>query len=256
MHPGFCFFIPLLPTLKKLINLSAHMMRLAFICLCCSLFQTIQAQYKIDPTIKTKYLRLFERLPQEIKEDKSRDFKNGLSVLTGLKTDTLNKKDLEPMDTSVVLESIVAVNEAGGPIEASVKEDEPISESNPRWLSCSCVFKKDTLVITSAIALFSGFAVVQMLYNNKNTVRYEAYEREEAFKTKLTNEKVFEMNIPASINSLVIDRKPEKGIKELYGSAAITTNGYYYYMNVWRFKNDYIYQRKKIQFYFKCSQVR
>jgi hypothetical protein len=83
---------------------------------------------------------------------------------------------------------------------------------------------------------------------------YTEHESEgKVFRTKLTTKKVSEFTIPATINSLTIDRRPTKGLKEIYGKMAVTTNGYYTYVNAWGFKHDYIYKRMRLQFYFRCS---
>ncbi|MBV9962379.1 MAG: hypothetical protein JO072_09040 [Parafilimonas sp.] len=69
----------------------------------------------------------------------------------------------------------------------------------------------------------------------------------------MTNEKVDEINIPAVITEITIDKPLQKETKEIFGKVVVITNGYYSYVNAWSFKNDYIYKRKKIAFYFRCN---
>jgi hypothetical protein len=44
---------------------------------------------------------MFERLPDKVKKENNTEFKNGLGILFSIKTDTLNKNDLVPTDTSL-----------------------------------------------------------------------------------------------------------------------------------------------------------
>jgi hypothetical protein len=211
-------------------------------------------QYNVDTAIKAEYQRMFEKLSEEIKKDKDTHFKNGLGILFGIKTDTLNKQDHEPVDTSL---KIFSINQEMGEQEALItnpSEEETISVERPEWLSCGCRFKGDTLEIVSGVSLFSGFAVITRLTGNKAAALYTEHESEgKVFRTKLTNKKVSEFTIPATINSLSIDTKPIKGVKELYGKMSVTSSGYYTYLNAWGFKHDYIYKRMRLQFYFHCN---
>jgi hypothetical protein len=211
-------------------------------------------QYKVDTTLKAEYWLMFERLPEKVKKDKDTEFKSGLGILIGIKTDTLNKKDLGPVDTSLKIFSINQETGEQEPLATNTSEEETINVEHPQWLSCGCRFKGDTLEIYSGITLFSGFAVITKLTGERAIALYTEHESEgKVFRTKLTNKKVSEFTIPATINSLTIDRRPSKGLKEIYGKMAVTTNGYYTYVNAWGFKHDYIYKRMQLQFYFHCD---
>jgi hypothetical protein len=211
-------------------------------------------QYKVDTTLKSEYWRMFERLPEKIKEDKDAHFKSGLGILVSIKTDTLNKNDHEPIDTSLKIFSINQETGEQEPLTTTPSEQETINAENPEWLSCSCRFKGDTLEIVTGISLFSGFAVITKLTKDKAIALYSEHESEgKVFRTKLTNKKVSEFTVPATINSLTIDRRPKKGLSDIYGKMAVTTNGYYSYINAWGFKHDYIYKRMQLQFYFHCN---
>jgi hypothetical protein len=214
-------------------------------------------QYNADTTLKAEYWRIFERLPEKVKKDKDTEFKSGLGILIGIKTDTLNKKDLEPIDTSLKIFNINQETGEEEPLTTNPSEEETINAEHPQWLSCGCRFKGDTLEIYSGISLFSGFAVITKMTGSRAAALYTEHESEgKVFRTKLTNKKVSEFIIPATINSLTIDRRPDKGLKEIYGKIAVTTNGYYTYVNAWGFKHDYIYKRMRLQFYFRCDTAK
>jgi hypothetical protein len=217
------------------------------------LSQAILAQYKVDSTLKKEYLKLFERFQGKMKRETDNEFQKGLGILYKEKTDTLNKNDLEQGDHSI---EIYDINSETGKVDSLAKsptEEEMVSENQPFPLSCSCIFKNDTLIITSSIYLFSGFAVTTKLYHGKAKAFYTEVESEgKVFRRTLNEEKVNAIKIPAVINVLTLDRYLRNDINELYGNIAVTTNAYYSYVNTWGFKNGYIYKRMKIQFYFKC----
>ena len=221
------------------------------------LFQSSYGQYKVDTNLRSEYRKMFDRLPEKVKEVENSQFKTGLGILIDIKTDTLNKTDLEPVDTSLKIFSIDEKTGEKEPMTTSPSEEETITAAQPMWLGCGCIFKGDTLEIASGVSLFSGFAVMTSLYKGKAKALYSEIETEgKAFRTKLTNKRVSEFTIPATICSLTIDKKPEKGINEIYGKMAIVTTGYYCYINAWGFKHDYIYKRKRLEFYFHCSATK
>jgi hypothetical protein len=101
--------------------------------------------------------------------------------------------------------------------------------------------------------LFSGFVFTTKLLNNKTFAFYSEYaRREKIFRTKLVSKKVSEFTIPSTINDIVIDRSPVKGIREVIGKISVTSNGFYSYANAWDFKNEYIYKKIKVDFLFRC----
>ncbi len=71
-------------------------MRLLVFVILCIVSLSSSAQYKVDTTIKRTYLRLFEKLPEEVKDKDALEMFAGkpqLGILTYINTDTLNKKD-------------------------------------------------------------------------------------------------------------------------------------------------------------------
>jgi hypothetical protein len=216
--------------------------------------QLVLGQYKVDTTLKTEYWTLFEKLSEEVKKEKDTQFRNGLGILTRIKTDTLNINELQPLDTSLKIFSIDQETGEREYLATSRSEQENINEIQPMFLGCDCSFKGDTLEIVAGISLFSGFAVITSLNNDKAKALYSEHESEgKVFRTKLTNKKVSEFTIPATINSLKIDRKPKQGIGEIYGKMEVTTNGFYTYINAWDFKHGYMYKRMQLRFYFRCN---
>jgi hypothetical protein len=142
-------------------------------------------------------------------------------------------------------------------LTTSRKEEETINPEKRESLNCGCKFKGDTLQIVAGISLFSGFAVITNLTNENAKALYSEHESEgKVFRTKLSNKKVGEFTIPATINSLGMDRKPIRATSEIYGKLAVTTNGYYSYMNAWDFKHEYIHKRMRLQLYFRCSTTK
>jgi hypothetical protein len=228
------------------------MVRFYCLTVCCLLFHITQAQYKIDTSLRRKYQLLFKKLPVYIRTDKE-SFNYGLGILTAFNTDTLNKADIV-VDTSLI--SMVLLDKNGKPVKEHKYKPKPISEKDPEWLVCYCTFKEDTLQIMVAAGLFSSFSVTTDLYQGKALARYGGTEREPTFKINPDGPKMAAMEIPATINAVMVDRKPEKGIQELYGSATVTTNGYYNFQNAWGFKNEYIHMSNRIRFYFKCKQFK
>ncbi|WP_121357763.1 hypothetical protein [Flavisolibacter nicotianae] len=221
------------------------------------LFQSSFGQYKVDTALRGEYRRMFERLPEKVKEVEKSQFENGLGILFNIKTDTLNKADHEPVNTSLKIFSIDEKTGEKEPMIAAPGEEETITEAQPTWLGCGCRLKGDTFEVASGVSLFSGFAVITSLHKDKAKAVYSEFETEgKAFRTKLSNKRVSEFTVPATINSLTIDRKPEKGINEIYGKIAVVSNGYYSYLNAWGFKHDYIYKRKHLEFYFHCNATK
>jgi hypothetical protein len=210
-------------------------------------------QFKIDTSIRKEYWSKFEKLSLDIKKDEDQFFKSGLAIIVKTKIDTLNKKDILPVDTSIKVIDINLNSGKESPMSISKSDDELVSENNQLWLNCSCKFKRDTLEIKTGISLFSGFVFTTKLLNNKTFAFYSEYaRREKIFRTKLVSKKVSEFTIPSTINDIVIDRSPVKGIREVIGKISVTSNGFYSYANAWDFKNEYIYKKIKVDFLFRC----
>jgi len=220
------------------------------------LSQAIFAQYKIDSTVKTNFLRIFEKLPKESVEEFGPASQNGLALLIRDKIDTINKEDLSTDE----LITIHDINHESGEVDSAISwpsNKEIINENFPYPLSCSCAFMDDTLEITSSIYLFSGFSVTIKLHQSKAKSFYTEVESEgKVFRRTLKEEKVSSLTIPALINLLTLDRPIRNDVTEFYGKIAITTSPYYSYINAWGFKHDYIYKRVKIDFYFRCTGIK
>ena len=81
-------------------------MKLFLLIACFLLCQSSFAQYKVDTSVRAEYMYLFKKLNKESKIEKNRQFRNGLGILIGSKTDTLNKNDFETLDTSFKIKTI------------------------------------------------------------------------------------------------------------------------------------------------------
>jgi hypothetical protein len=213
-------------------------------------YQVTLGQYTIDTSLHTQYWTVFERFPDIVKKEKEKHFKNGLGILTGIKTDTINKNEYSGMDHPDKIQPGTNTNQ--GKV-FSQNQKESVSEFQPMWISCICKFKGDTLEIIDGLSVFSGFDVTTSLFKDKAKAFYTEYESENVFKTNLANEKVSEFSIPATINNLILDRQPKKGAKEIYGKMIVTSNGYYSYLNAGDFKNGYVHKRLRLQYYFRCD---
>ncbi|MBV9962380.1 MAG: hypothetical protein JO072_09045 [Parafilimonas sp.] len=112
---------------------------------------------------------MLERLPETMKadiSDISSDFKNGLGILFTIKTDTLNKDELRPVDTSIKVYDINPITGKQEPIKTSRSEEELISIDQPVLLPFGNKYDGDTLKIACGISLFSGFAVIVDFIND------------------------------------------------------------------------------------------
>ena len=210
-------------------------------------------QFTIDTSLQTQYWTVFERLPEIVKKEKEKHFKNGLGLLIGLKTDTINKNEYSGMDNPDKNQNTNPETSTKDPKVFSQSQKEYVSEFQPMWISCICKFKGDTLEIINGLSVFSGFDVTSSLFKDKANASYTEYESENVFKTNLANEKVSEFSIPATINNLILDRQPKKGTKEIYGKMQVTSNGYYSYLNAKDFKNGYVHKRLRLQYFFRCD---
>jgi hypothetical protein len=219
--------------------------------------EAVFSQYRVDSTVKKEYLKLFEKFPKEFKDVIATEYEGGFGLLYEAKTDTLNKKDLRPDLNSVKIHNLDPITGEVDTTKTNSTEQEQISKNEPFPLSCNCSFKNDTLTITSGIYLFSGFAIITKVYQDKvKGLYFEGESESKVLQRALTEEKANEITIPATINFFTLDRKPTKNIKELFGQVSITTNGYYSYINVWSFKSDYIFKRMKYELYFRCDMKR
>ena len=217
-------------------------------------FELSFSQLKVDTAVRTEYWKLFNRLPEDIKNDKT-EFKNGLGILISMRTDTLNKKDHEPVDTSLKIFSVTGEN--GEPLNISPTEEETINSAEPQWLGCGCRYKGDTLEIAVGLGVFSSFEITTRLMKGKAVVQYSEYESEgKVFKTKLTKQNVSQFTIPATITYFFIDSKPRKELSEIYGKIGVITRGFYSYVNAWDFKHGYIYKQMRYEYYFRCNIIR
>ena len=175
-------------------------------------------------------------------------------MLYEAKTDTLNRKDFRPDLNSVKIQDIDPITGKVDSTKINLTEREHISRNEPFPLSCNCSFKNDTLTITSGIYLFSGFAIITKLHQDKvDALYFEGESEGKVLQRALTEEKANEITIPATINFLTLNRKPTNNNKELFGHVSVTTNGYYSYINVWGFKTDYIFKRMRYELYFRCN---
>ena len=227
-------------------------MKLFFFILILFFSQASFGQFTIDTSLHAEYWNVFERLPEKYKKEKNTHFKKGLGLLTSIKADTLNKNEFlgnHPLEKDPNAVETVK----NDPKVFSQSEKESISEVQPMWLSCNCRFKGDTLEIVSGISIFSGFDITTSLIKDKARARYTEYESENVFKVTLTSEKVSEFSIPATINNLVLDRIPKKGIPEIYGKMTATSNGFFSYLNAGNFKNGYMHKRLRVEYYFRCD---
>ena len=217
-------------------------------------YQASFSQYTIDTSLHTQYWTVFERLPEIVKKERGKHFKNGLGLLVGIKTDTINKNEFVEMTDHPEKNQHTSneINSKDGKVFSQGQKDY-VSEVSPMWISCNCKFKGDTLEIVDGISVFSGFDVTTNLFKDKAKAFYAEYESENVFKTNLANEKVSEFLIPATINNLILDRQPKKGTKEIYGKMVVTSNGYYSYLNASDFKNGYLHKRLRLQYYFRCD---
>jgi len=216
--------------------------------------QLVLPQYKVDSSIKKDYFKIHENLKQEFKDEIIKEFKEGLSLVYQVKTDTLNKQDKIKDFNSIKLEPINSETGQIDTTETTLTDEERISKNDPYPLNCSCSFKKDTLIISSSIYLFSGFAVTAKVYKNNVRVTYSEVESEvKSLKRTLKEAKRFEITIPAKVNFLTMDRIPTRNMPELFGHIGILTSGYYSYINAFEFETDYIHKRMNLQFYFRCD---
>ena len=182
------------------------------------------------------------------------EFEGGWGLLYEAKTDALNKEDFKPNLNSIKIHNLDPITGEVDTTKTTSTEQEQISKNEPFPLSCNCSFKNDTLTITSGIYLFSGFAIITKVYQDKvNAFYFEVESEDKVLQRDLSEEKANEITIPATINFFTLDRKPTKNIKELFGRVSITTNGYYSYINVWGFKSDYIFKRMRYKLYFRCE---
>ncbi len=106
-------------------------MKLVLLTISCFLFSVTFAQYKIDSSIKTSYIELFQKLPDQIKADKDTEFKNGLGILISIETDTLNKNELQPVDTSLKIFNINSKTGKEEELKKSPSEDEILVKKSP-----------------------------------------------------------------------------------------------------------------------------
>src|SRR5690606_23699540 len=128
--------------------------------------QLSYGQYKVDSSLKTEYLSVYVRLPENFSKEMESQFKNGLGLLTSIRTDTLNKFEFQQVDPSLKIYSINQETGESEPLIASFNEEETISETKPMFLNCNCKFKGNNLEITTGISLFSGFSVITNLSKN------------------------------------------------------------------------------------------
>ncbi len=216
--------------------------------------QLVFSQYKINSSVKKEYFKVFENLDQKFKDETNGEFKEGLSLLYQEKTDTLNKKDKIKDFNSIKIESIDPETGQIDTTETSLSAEKMISKNNPYPLNCRCLFKRDTLIISSSIYLFSGYNVIAKVYKNNVRATYTEVESEmKSLKRTLKEEKRFEITIPAKVNFFTLDRSPTRNISELFGHIGILTSGYYSYINAFEFETDYIHKSMNLQFYFRCD---
>jgi hypothetical protein len=217
-------------------------------------WQLSPAQVIFDSSIRKQYWTLFEQLPGKVKDKKDEQFRDGLGILIRVQTDTLNKQDFASADTS--LQGFVFNKQTGEkePLVADPTEEDLVSKEQPAWLSAGCRFKYDSLQIAAGISLFSGFVIITSIRGDKAKAVYSEYETQGLpFKTLPAGKKLSEFTIAATLDSITLDRKPKKGIKEIYGKISVTTDGFYTSINAFGFKNGYIFKRKKYEYYFRCT---
>lgn len=229
-------------------------MRQSFILILLFLSQPLFSQYKIDSTVKIPYLKVLEKLPAEFKNEIATEYEGGLSFLYSDKTDTLNKKDFRGNFNAIKIYDIDSETGKADSTESAPNEKGQISKNQPFPLSCSCSLRNDTLTIISGYYLFSGFRLTTTLYKKTVNALYTEVESEgRVLQRTLKEKKANEITIPATVSFITLNRMPYNNIKELFGQISVVTKGYYSYVNVWGFETDYIYKRKKIQFYFRCD---
>lgn len=203
------------------------------------------AQYGVDGSLKERYWTLFGRLPELIRNGKDTTTKKRLGILVELAADTLNKNDRRRGDVSVKIDAQEpdgAANEYGW-----------ISDSTPVWLDCSCGFRGDTFEVVTGLYLFSGFAFTTRVANGHAAASFTAREPEgKPFKTALSGKRVNSFVVPARVSNLVLDRRPQKGMEEIYGSVSLASADYYTYLDVFDFRHGYIHQRMRVRLYFHC----
>ena|GEM_PF-4038065 len=210
------------------------------------------AQYRIDSSLRERYWTLFERLPELIRNGKDTSVKKGLGILVELAADTLNKKDRRQDDVSVKIHSVDPGRD-GQEGSGSTGEYGWIGDSTPLWLDCRCGFRGDTLEVVNGLYLFSGFSFTTRLANGRATAFYSGQEPGgRPFKTKLSGKRVDSFTVPATVSGLVLDRRPRRGMSEIYGAMSLTSEAYYSYSDASDFRYGYIHQRMHIRFYFHC----
>ncbi|MBR2648290.1 MAG: hypothetical protein IKD55_05590 [Sediminibacterium sp.] len=218
-----------------------------------SFSKSMIAQYKIDPQLKKEFFNLYKKLQSLTNSEFLNEYKDGISLFYKIKEDTLNKQDIIKSKNNIEVYTIDTVT---GEIDTtdSQSTNEPVpSKQTPYPFYCVCEYQRDTLVITTGIAIFGEMKITSKLIHNKLTANYtESDSNDTLFKRTLSDDRLYGITIPAKIKSLNLNVKPHKNIPELFGKMRIVTNGYYYYANVYGFKNDYIYQRMNFEFLFRC----
>ena len=91
--------------------------------------------------------------------------------------------------------------------------------------------------------------------NNDKVVAFytEVESQKESLQRTLDEIKTKEITIPATVNSLTVNKRPNYHLTELFGKLSISTAGYYSYTNVRGTKSDYIYKRMNFELYFQCA---
>jgi hypothetical protein len=216
--------------------------------------QTVLSQYRVDSTVNKNFLKTLHTFPEELRDEIIKQNPAGLALIYEVKVDTLNKKDLKYQHISIKESTIDKVTGDIDSTNSFSPEKEEVSKNQPEPFSCNCLIRNDTLIITSGTFLFPGYSIIAKFYNNKVAAAFSEINSEGKFlQRKLKEEKKDELIVPAKVNFFSFDKIPTNNTKELFGQIAITTSGYYDYMNGWGFRHGYIHKQIKIKFYFKCK---
>jgi len=207
------------------------------------------AQYEVDSTIKYKYQRLFENLPSKIKNGSELDSEWEFGILTSIRTDILRKEDVVLADSSIEVFKTIPQRGKKKPRNSSPTEEESINEKNPGFVFCKCNFIGDTLKMLSGIKVFSGFGITTMIYGDSVRAEYSELETEDVLRKTETDSLVKEVTVPATIEKLIVNIRPNKTIPELYGQLNICSEGFYDTRNTPGVK----FVRKYVKLYFRCK---
>jgi hypothetical protein len=202
-------------------------------------------QITYDSTLSKKYDSVYKMLVPEFKsivlyQENDAGYSKGIVLCTALIDDTLNIKDLIPLDIS-------------GIFDTDGKEIEIKSEKMPDLFPMDIFYslRKDTLNIEVSTMFMPKEKISHKIIGNKVETTYnEYYKQDSILKADSSATKTNDLTIPATTIKFVLSDKIFSEGKTIYGEAEIITADFLY-LNAFGFKNEILKHRYHFKYYFK-----